>query len=441
MRDILLIVIVLGSIPFILRRPHVGVLMWVWLSVMNPHRLTWGMAYYLPFAAVVAAVTLIAVVFTRDKKPPPLNGLTVTLLLFVGWTGITTFFAFFPAESFQTWKTMLKTQLMVLLIPMLFHNKEHLRLLIWITALSVAYYGIKGGVFVLLTGGAYKIWGPLYTYIEDNNSLAVALVAIIPLLRYLQLTSPVKHVRWALIGMMGLCGLSVLGTHSRGALVAVATMGAYLMWKTHKRAQLVLLGMIAIPFVLAFMPDHWYARMDTIVNYEQDASGSASMRLNTWSTMFNLAKDNPIVGGGFEVAMPEIYNRYAPDRSFPPQVAHSIYFQAMGEHGFVGFGLYMLLLWLFWRQAGALARMTKGRADLAWAHNFGLMMQVSLVGFCAGGAFLSLILYDVPYYLLAALVATRVIVEKELRKASVASTHPLPLAGMGAQQTPSPRSG
>jgi len=42
------------------------------------------------------------------------------------------------------------------------------------------------------------------------------------------------------------------------------------------------------------------------------------------------------------------------------------------------------------------------------------MIQVSLVGYAVGGAFLNLAYFDVPYYLLAAVVLTRVLVEKEL---------------------------
>ena len=43
------------------------------------------------------------------------------------------------------------------------------------------------------------------------------------------------------------------------------------------------------------------------------------------------------------------------------------------------------------------------------------MSQASLVGFAVGGAFLSLLYFDMPYYLMAALIATRVLVEKSLQ--------------------------
>ena len=132
--------------------------------------------------------------------------------------------------------------------------------------------------------------------------------------------------------------------------------------------------------------------------------------------MLNLAKERPLVGGGFELAKEEVYQKYAPDPSFTPQVAHSIYFQAMGEHGFVGLGLYLLLLFAFWRQCSALVRMARGQPHLQWVEEFGPLMQVSIIGFAVGGVFLSLINYDVPYYLVAATVATRALVYKELQR-------------------------
>jgi probable O-glycosylation ligase (exosortase A-associated) len=161
------------------------------------------------------------------------------------------------------------------------------------------------------------------------------------------------------------------------------------------------------------MPEKWYQRMETIKTYQDD--GSANMRLNSWGTMWNLAKDRPVVGGGFEVATREVYARYSPDPRFPPQVAHSIYFQALGEHGFVGLALYLLLLASLWRKATLITRAVREQlphAEINWAGEFALMTQVSLVAFGVGGVFLSLVNFDVPYYLVGLMVATLALVDR-----------------------------
>ena len=58
MRDIVLLLAVMGALPFILRRPPIGILVWSWLAYMNAHRLTWGFAYSFPFAQVVGVTRL-----------------------------------------------------------------------------------------------------------------------------------------------------------------------------------------------------------------------------------------------------------------------------------------------------------------------------------------------------------------------------------------------
>jgi putative inorganic carbon (HCO3(-)) transporter len=421
LRDPFVFAIVFGSLPFILRRPHVGVLMWVWISVMNPHRLAWSWAYNFNFAAIIAAVTLLSVAINKNQRRSiPFNSLTIALLMFFGWTGVTSMFGFYPEDALVKWTEFLKTMIMALMIPMVIYRKEHVRQLLWVTLLSVAYYGTKGGVWVLLTGGGNRVWGPEQSYIYDNNALAVALVMMIPLLRYLQLTTTVRHVRWGLTAIMLLCGVSVIGSFSRGALLAIGAMIVFFCWKTKRKLQVMLILALAVPCVLAFMPKEWYARMDTIQTYEQDSS--ALMRLNAWGAAMNIANDRPLVGGGFEMESGWIYQKYAPDPKWPPQVPHSIYFQALGEHGYVGLMFFLWLYFLFWRHAAKLIRMTRGRSQLEWAYHFGLMTQVSIIPFLVGGAFLSLILFDVPYYLVMILLVIHRLVNEELSTAGTAET-------------------
>ena len=65
-----------------------------------------------------------------------------------------------------------------------------------------------------------------------------------------------------------------------------------------------------------FLPQKYIGRIRTIQTYEQDAS--AMGRINAWYFALNLAKDRPLVGGGFEAFTPELFERYAPE----PEVVH-----------------------------------------------------------------------------------------------------------------------
>ena len=110
-----------------------------------------------------------------------------------------------------------------------------------------------------------------------------------------------------------------------------------------------------------------------------------------------------------------VYQNYAPDptRAF---VAHSIYFQILGEHGFVGLALFLLVFWFSWLNGGWVVRATKGKPELAWAHDLAAMCQVSLVGYAVGGAFLSLTYFDLPYYIVVILIVLRRLVRREIEK-------------------------
>jgi putative inorganic carbon (HCO3(-)) transporter len=416
MRDILVALIVFGSLPYIMRKPYCGVLMWVWISVMNPHMLGWGFAGSFPFAAIIGGTTLLSLVFTREPRDLPLTSVTWALIAFVFWINVTTLFSLHPNLVSTQWIKVMKIMLMVIVPLMLLKTKDHVQLLIWVLVVSLGFYGVKGGIFTISSGGNFRVWGPPTTFIDGNNEIALALIMVIPLMHYLQAISIKKWVRHCFSISMLLCAFAALGSYSRGALLAIAAMGFFLWLKSSKKAPLGLLMLLGIPALVVFMPDKWVDRMDTINTYKDDQS--AMGRINAWHMAINLAKDRPLVGGGFEIYDLQTFSRYAP---IPNDVhaAHSIYFQALGEHGFVGLGLYLLLGFLTWRTGTWIIRNTKHRDHLKWASSLATMIQASIIGFAVGGAFLSLLYFDVPYYLMVAIVVTRVIVAKELKAESV----------------------
>lgn len=411
MRDILVTAIIFGSLPFIIKAPAIGGLMWVWVSVMNPHTQGWGFATHLPFALIVALVTLFSLLISRAPKAMPLTPVSGTLLAFVLWMNLTTAFALLPAASWVQWDKVMKIMLMTFVMLMVIRTERDVRRLIWVLVIALGYYGVKGGLFTLRSGGHERVWGPEGTFIGDNNALALALIVAIPLMYYLWQQSDDKWVRRSLVAMMLLSALSALGSYSRGALLAIVAMCGFMWLKSGKKMALGALIVLAAPLLLLFMPERWGERMDTINDFQADAS--AQGRLNAWQMAYNLAKDR-FLGGGFEVSDLSVFYRYAPNPT-DVRAAHSIYFQALGEHGFVGLALYLLLGIQTWRAAAWIIRHAGTRPELRWAAGLATMAQASMIGFAVGGAFLSLLYFDVPYYLMAAIIVTRQLVEQQLR--------------------------
>lgn len=433
MRDIILSGIIFGSLPFILRWPYVGVLMWTWIAFMNPHRLTWGFAYSMPWAMIVALATLTGLLFSREPKKLPWTPITALLLVFLGWMTFTSFYAVYPVLAWPQLDKVSKIMLMVFVTIVVMQKKDRLQLMLWVMTLSLAFYGVKGGIFTITHGGIYHVRGPERSFIDGNNEIALALIMTVPLLRYLSLIAPRIWLRYAMLVSMVLTMLAAIGSLSRGALIGLLAMGFFLALKSRNKFSTVLLGGIAALLVVAIMPQAWYDRMNTIEHYEQ--SDSAMGRINAWQMALHLALAKPL-GGGFEAFRPEMFALFAPDPSMVHD-AHSIYFEVLGEHGFVGLAIFLTLGLLTWRTASWIIRHTRKDAHNRWAGDLAAMVQVSLVGYASAGAFLGLAYFDFYYTLIAVIVAC-----KAYLLAQVPVGKPVPASSAvrpGALQVPSPR--
>lgn len=413
MRSALVLAIIFLGAAWALMHPYVGVLVWTWVSIMNPHKLTWGAAVDFPVAAVIGGATLVGLFFTKDKKNFFVSAPSVTLMLFMLWVCITFLFSFDQRGSADMLGKVLKIDFMILVALVLLHSKQHIVALVWVLVLSLGYFGVKGGVFTLATGGSYRVWGP-GGFIGGNNEIALALIIVVPLMYFLRDQAVKTWQRHAWLAAMALTTIAAIGSQSRGALLAVVAMMALLWWRGRQKALFGILMVAGSLLLLSFMPESWHARIDTISEYQQDSS--AMGRINAWWMAWNLASAN-FFGGGFDIYNPGPFALYAPD-PLKIHAAHSIYFQVLGEHGFVGLALFLTMWGLTWRWAGWIRRNARGNPETEWAAVLGGMCQVSLIGYAVGGAFLSLAYFDLPYNILVLVVLTRRWLEAHQAEAS-----------------------
>lgn len=408
MRDILLVSIVIPAALAALRRPWIGVMLWTWLSIMNPHRYTYGFAYSAPLAAIAAGCTLLGLVFTREKQNP-FQGVPIGFFAcLTAWITISWLMGTDVSGDYEQWSKVIKIYFMTFIALCLLNSKAHIMFFACVTAGSLAFLGAKGGVFTILSGGNYRVWGPPGSFIEDNNHFAVALIMTIPLLYFIQLQITRRWMRLLVTGVMLLCIASALGSHSRGALLAIAAMGSLFWWRSKNKMAIGIMAIVLVLFALPLMPESWWSRMDSIADYEQDAS--AIGRLNGWHVAFEVAKHH-FFGGGMSYQHQiffTLYGLYNTDVI----AAHSIYFQILGNHGFVGLGIYLLMWFFTYSSAGWLRKNARLVPQASWAADLGAMMQVSLVGYAVGGAFLSLPYFDLPYNIMVMVVLARKWVER-----------------------------
>lgn len=402
MRDILLTLILIGLLPISFKRPFIGALIFAFISLANPHRMTWGFAYSMPWAMAYAGVTILGLLATQERQLGDSVKRYFPVLLYLAWMGVTSIFALEPGEARARWIDVAKVHAMCLVTLALLTDWDKVRLLVWVSICSVGFYGLKGGVFTLMYGGEFLVWGPMQSAIQDNNHLAVGLVMMLPMMYWLYTDAKKRWLRWLILFSALMSAVSIFGSHSRSAFLGIAAMTFFLLMKSQHKFAVGIVTVVTAIGLASFMPQEYWDRMQTIKTYEQDAS--AMGRINSWTAAYNVANSR-ITGAGFEWYKPWNFARYAPD---PEAVhsSHSIYFQSLGEHGWIGLAIF-LSIWLYvWLTCRSIIKRNddseKGRSQSLLAG----MIQVSLIGFGVGGAFVNIGNWDMNYYLAISAIAT-----------------------------------
>jgi len=430
LRDLVLLIALVGIAPLIWRAPIVGVLAWIWVAVMNPQREVFGFLAGFQLNLVIAVFTALAWMASRERKYVPPNAMTVLIVLFGAWSCLTTYLALDPAYSSDIWQRTLKTLVLALAVIALATTKTRIQAVVWTFVAALGYYGVKGGGFLLLTGGRSHVYGPLNTMIEDNNNVALALIALVPMLNYLRVSSERALVRWACLGGMVATLLAILGTYSRGALIALVATGAAFAVRSRAGLAALVAGGIAALSLPAILPSGWFARMSSIQAYNGDASFEG--RVQAWQAILNIIQERPLIGGGFSATnLDWVAQTYG---GLPiGKAAHSIYFEVLCDTGIVGLALYLGILGVAVFNTFYVLRLAGERADLGWARRLARMLQVSIFAYLVGGAALSMAYYD-GFLILIALTTALVMVVKQPVNAE--QNVRLPLWKQGVEEAP-----
>jgi len=426
MRGLVFFLAFVSSLPFIFLSPFNGVLIWYVFSLGNFHTLIWGGPFAsLNYAYVIAILTCVSWLFSRtERKRLPLTPLVIMTLLFSLWITITSYYALAPEEDVWTrWTTVQKILLMGLVGYALTTTRERVDQLIWAVALTIGAWGVKGAILGSLHGGS-GIHGPDQGMLAGNNEFGLGLIMIFPLLFYHWHLATNRHLRRGLMLMGFLVAVAVLLTYSRGALIGACAMGAVFWLRSRAKFATGLL-ILALAFsVYSLAPKAWFQRMGTIEAFQED--GSAMSRIYLWKVSLRIAELHPVTGGGFRVTYwPMITNNMLRGTDLPrlviPRAAHSIYFEALSEQGWVGLALFLMVLTYSWFNCSWLIRHSRDRPDLAWANLLGRMGQPVLVGYTTAGAFASLAYLDEYWCIIFIFDAARRLVAREIATPASAS--------------------
>jgi len=146
MRGILVSLLIFMWVPIMAFKPHIGILVWSWVSTMNPHQQAYGFVRSFPFLNFAAAATILGILLSKEKQRIPMHPIVVILVVYFLWVCVTTVLAMDPAESFGKFSQFSKSLLFATLSVAVMRSPNRLKAFLWVLALSMGYFGIKGGL-------------------------------------------------------------------------------------------------------------------------------------------------------------------------------------------------------------------------------------------------------------------------------------------------------
>lgn len=408
MRDMALFVMMLALVWMAWRKPWIGVVGLALLGAMHPQSYGGEWMSRFPVYRVLFLVTCVAVVvdYWRTKRYPRLFWdwrLAVLGLLFA-YFALTTQFALLPDTARGR---LFEVGLLfppLLLTLWLTDSREKLHYLIVATAAGIALVALKGGYWAVMTGFADRVYGPPNSQIGGNNEFAVALAMTIPLLVLWLRQTRDRPLRWTIMAAITLCYVAALTSWSRGGLVSLAAMSAFLVWNSKQKYLAILLVASGVAVALVNLPEKWHARMETITSYEEDQSFQS--RQEAWRQGLSYVQRDPWTGSGFE-GWRAVTAKFS-GRGDPRTLDwHSAYIEVLAEHGIPGFILWGTLL------AGTMLGLTRmisrgRRSGESWLVDYGAMLRAALVAYAAGGLTLGITYWELLFQLLGySLIALR----------------------------------
>ncbi len=417
MRDLAFVGFLMALIGMGFRRPFLLVLGYVYVDIVSPQRLTYLLLNSVPISLIMVLFAVAGWALFDDKADTRVAPRQALMFLLLIYCGISTTQADFPLEALAKWDWVWKALAFAIFLPLTLRTRLRIEGLTLFMVLSAASIIIVGGIKTLVSGGGY---GALNLMVSNNSGLyegsiiSCVAVAIVPLVLWLVKFGSIYPVDWRVktfaYALIFACLLIPVGTQARTGLVCIAVLGILTLRSTKRRLLYVTLvtvtGLIAVPL----LPASFTQRMDTIKGYKADTS--AGTRLAVWGWTMDYVKDHPF-GGGFDAyrgnkirvvtettegggGQADVSTSVEYDQA---RAYHSSYFEMLGEQGWAG-----LILWLL-IHVGGLVRMEiiraryKKREGSEWISAMANALQQAHLIYLVGSLFVGIAFQPFVYML------------------------------------------
>lgn len=298
--------------------------------------LIWSAAVTVSHILGLVALPVAALAILESRQLRDLSVPLVLMALFVAWGSLSLFWTVDVEATAKLVTSWVQNLGMVWLIwEFAAHRARQLALMgtyVFGTLVSA------GGTIISYLAGNDVLYQRYTAFGFDPNDLALLLALSLPISFYLTTIQKHSRVVWIYRTQL-LAAIFAIGlTGSRGVLIATLVALAYFPFGSanmtfRKKCAFLLLGVTAISFTLAFMPETTWQRWGGMGGELEQ--GSWSGRKEIWSAGLELVREYPVQGvgaGGFRAATSSAF------------VAHNTFLSILVEEGLVGFALFLLLI-------------------------------------------------------------------------------------------------
>lgn len=421
MRDVAFLAFLAALFALAFKRPFLFVLAYAYIDIVSPQRLTYFLLNSIPISMIAAGLAILGWAAIDDKRNVRIAPRQALMLVLLIYCGITTGWSPFPVEATFKWDWVWKGLAFAIFLPLTLHTKLRIEALILYMILCASSIIIVGGLKTMASGGGY---GVLHLMVDNNSGLyesstiAMVAIAIIPLILWMMKFGTIFPPEWrvTLFGgaLIFACLLIPVGTEARTGLVCIAVLGALLLRFSKRRFLYLALAGMAGLMALPFLPTSFTQRMDTIAGYKADSS--ASTRIAVWGWTWNYIKDHPM-GGGFDIyrANKIVVNKVRTEESGgvatvandthtdEGRAFHSAYFEMLGEQGFPGLFVWLLIHAIGLFRMEALRRRYQGRdaEHERWIAPLAIALQNAQIIYLVGALFIGVAFQPFIWMLIA----------------------------------------
>lgn len=403
--------VMLAWVPMAFMNAFIAFLLWLYTTLLSPALFLYGFMQGFRYVFLFAGLSILLLLLGKVKEKGRFvwDATAVLMIIFFCHAMLSALFSLQPNPIVSDRvENLVKGLPLALVLPIFLTSRWRIHATLLTLVLGLGLHGVIDGLKVIASGGGHVVHGIGSSSINDNNLYSLAMVMLLPIYLYLIKYAGSKWVRLALIGGFLLTIMTVLGSNSRGGFLALAVVGFWYWATSHRKFASAVLVVVLAFGIVQVAPDRWFDRISTIKTATEDSS--FMNRVAAWRVNLSVATAHPVFGGGFEAALNGwIWNehKYKPSpinidmSQYTPKSAHSIYFQVMGDLGFVGLFWYLALLFSAFAvryKTKAIAKRLAGQWQ--WASDLSTAAVLSLVAFMVGGAGVSLAYYELVFFLI-----------------------------------------